>query len=183
MCCTSLLVAVLDGEIDISLCNSIFPSEYPSHQLWTWLVEVVELGHARHFTAKPTLHSHSPWFFNHSNISRAIDVSFGPAHLLLSHYLPQGCLSALAWTRKPRMHLNQVCCTLPLQSSRTSDQSIMLKKRTGQEKQAKLLASDTGHFSMIRFGLLLFYLLPLSHTDPGPFQSSPPRRPNHRVEW
>lgn len=56
----------------------------------------------------------------------------------------------------------------------------------GQEKQAKLLAFETGHFSMIRFGFLACLscaLLNSSQTEPRPFQSSPPRRPNHRIEW
>lgn len=39
-----------------------------------------------------------------------------------------------------------------LESSRTK-----AERHTGQEKQAKLLASDTGHFSMIRFGLLCMH--------------------------
>lgn len=39
-----------------------------------------------------------------------------------------------------------------LESSRTK-----AERHTGQEKQAKLLASDTGHFSMIRFGLLCLH--------------------------
>lgn len=98
-------------------------------------------------------------FFNAPtpNVQVVIALLLEPSNSLITRFLFRECPSALARTRKLPMHPNQVCCTLP-QGPLNLWPVSLTEPITGQEKQAKLLASDTGHFSMIRFGLVCLLL-------------------------